>query len=71
MGTDAEKVFGKKAVAQAPVPPKSDKQTLLEIALRMVAVARSIPTPGVSDSFLHSKTLSQDADTLAKIAGKM
>ena len=60
--------------AGAPIksfPPATPKQQLLEIALHMVSMARTIPTPGVTDTYAHSRTLAEDAKTLMNIAEKM
>lgn len=61
-----------KPEAVAPAPQSvTPKQQLLEIALRMVSMARTLPTPGVTDTYLHAKTLSADAAALSKIAEGM
>jgi hypothetical protein len=58
-----------KTIAVAATP--SDKQTLIEIAIRMVEMARKIPTPGVTDTYTWSKVLAEDARTIGQIAEKL
>jgi hypothetical protein len=56
----------------ASVPQKPDRKTELEhMATQVSLVAASIPTPGVTDSYLHSKTLSQVAARLRAMAGEL
>jgi hypothetical protein len=58
-------------VVSAPpaVPAKPDQKTELEyLASQISIVANSIPTPGVTDSYLHSKTLTQAASRLREMA---
>jgi hypothetical protein len=59
------------AVDAAPAQEATPKQRVLEIAQRMLQIASSIPTPGVTDTYAHSRTLSTDARALTEIAEKM
>lgn len=49
----------------------SPKESLAAIAARMSAIASTIPTPGVTDSYLHSGTLKRDAAALVALSEKM
>ncbi len=59
------------ARAVAATPSDSAKRQLIEIALRMVSMAKALPTPGVTDTYVHSRTLAQDAKILLQISEGM